>query len=206
MNGQIEQMETQLEELPLFQKIILYITLMCLFFVASWYLFGEDISLKIESKQSSIISLEEELQKNSIPSLENKIKLLKKEILDLNDKTGDISLKLKFIQTKLEQVSFIVYDEKGTAEILDELLKNSLEHNINIKMIQTKDVLGKNDTYVIVKDSIKIIGSGSYKNIILLIQYIDALNALLRVEKISVKLDEDMTNFELDLLHYGVEL
>jgi len=73
-------------------------------------------------------------------------------------------------------------------------------------MIKTKDAIGKNDTYVIVKDSIKIIGSGSYKDIISLIQYIDSLNALLRVKRISVQLEDGVTNFELDLAHYGVEL
>jgi len=206
MNEQLEDLENQLAELPLVQRIGLYLTIIISFIVASWYLFGENLYNEVQTKKNSITSLESKLQKNSMKSLEKMIKSAKKEILVLQEDITNTRYKDKFIQTKLESLGFIIFDEVGIAQILDDILKNSLKNNIDIDVLSSQAINKKGQNRIVEKESINIIGSGSFKNIIALIQYIDSLHALLKIKKISIGLDENKTIFELSISHYGVEL
>lgn len=208
MNEQLEQLESQLEELPLLHKIALYISILILLSGASWYLYGESMSEEIESKESSIAALQkrEKLQNTLIPSLQKKSQNLKEEILKLKEKSSEVTQKINFVQTKLEELRFVFFDGKETAQILDKILKKSLQQSINIEMIKIVSQDAQSDTFIIAKDSISIIGSGSYADILVLIQYIDSLKSLLKLTKISLSVEEDTTMFELNILHHGVEL
>jgi len=206
MNEQVEHLESQLEELPLTQRIALYVTIIISFSVASWYLFGETMNIDIESKKDSIIAMEKKFTKNSISSLAKGIKISKKESLVLQEELVDIRFKDRFIQGKLEALGFIIFDEMGIAQILDDILGNSLKNYIDIENISSKTIDKKDNTHIVEKEFIVIVGSGSFKNIMALIQYIDSLSALLRIKNISVKLEDDKTIFELSISHYGVEL
>ena len=206
MNDQLEQIENQLEELPLAKRIALYVSIVISFSVASWYLFGEAMNLDMQSNKDSIASLERKFTKNSIGSLAKGIKKSKQESLVLQEKLTDIRLKDRFIQGKLESLGFIIFDEMGIAQILDDILRNSLKNNIDIHSISSQKLDKKGTTHIVEKEYITIIGSGSFKSIMALIQYIDSVNALLRIKNISVKLEEGVTLFELSISHYGVEL
>ena len=206
MNEQLEQIENQLEELPLVKRIALYLTIIISFSVASWYLFGEAMNLDIESNKDSISALEIKFTKNSIGSLAKGIKKSKKESLVLQEELADIRFKDRFIQERLESLGFIIFDEMGIAQILDDILRNSLKNYIDIHNISSQAVDKKDKAHIVEKEHITIIGSGSFKSIMALIQYIDSVNALLRIKNISIKLEEDATIFELSISHYGVEL
>ena len=206
MNEQLEQLESQLAETPFAKRIILYVTIVISFIVASWYLIGEISYNEIESKETSIVSLERKLQKNSMKVLEKVTKKTKSEILVLEEEITDIKYKDKFIQAKLESLGFIIFDEMGIAQILDDVLKNSLKNSIDIELISSKNINKTEEIHIIEKEQIEISGSGSFKNIVSLIQYIDSLNALVRIKNISIYLDSEKTNFDLNVSHYGVEL
>jgi len=206
MNEQLEQLESQLAETPFAKRIILYVTIVISFIVASWYLIGEISYNEIESKETSILSLERKLQKNSMKVLEKVTKKTKNEILVLEEEITDIKYKDKFIQAKLESLGFIIFDEMGIAQILDDVLKNSLKNSIDIELISSKNINNTDEIHIIEKEQIEISGSGSFKNIVSLVQYIDSLNALVRIKNISIYLDSEKTNFDLNVSHYGVEL
>ena len=206
MNEQLEQLESQLAETPFAKRIILYVTIVISFIVASWYLIGEISYNEIESKETSIVSLERKLQKNSMKVLEKVTKKTKSEILVLEEEITDIKYKDKFIQAKLESLGFIIFDEMGIAQILDDVLKNSLKNSIDIELISSKNINKTEEIHIIEKEQIEISGSGSFKNIVSLIQYIDSLNALVRIKNISIYIDSEKTNFDLNVSHYGVEL
>lgn len=206
MNEQVEQLENQLEELPFAKRIALYMTVIISFSVASWFLFGEEMNLDIQSKKDSITALEAKFKKNSIGSLKKGIKNSKNECLVLEEELVDIRFKDRFIQEKLESLGFIIFDEMGIAQILDDILRNSLQNYIDIQNISSQNINKKDKAHVVEKEYITIVGSGSFKNVMALIQYIDSLNALLRVKNIAIKLEDDQTLFELSISHYGVEL
>ncbi|MEA2099026.1 MAG: hypothetical protein U9P72_02750 [Campylobacterota bacterium] len=206
MKDNIEQLENQLDSLPKQKRVAVYATLFISIVLASWILISEDMSIELQNQEDSILSLEKDFRKNSIKSLEQEIKKAKKESLILEEKNTEIHFKNQFIQTKLESLGFIFFDEMGIAQLLDKILKNSLEHNIDIKFVESKNKNVVFITHVLEKQSVTVNGSGSFKDIMSLIQYIDSFSALLRIKKISIDIEDDKTVFSLNISHYGVEL
>jgi len=206
MNEQLEQLEFQLAEMPTIQRIGVYLFLIIALTFASWNFFGEDLDLEIESKIEEVQTLEKKLQKNSIKSLERNIKKAKKEVLILEDSLSEARYQDQYIRSKLESMDFIFCDQIGIATVLDKVLKSSLNYGINISLIETeKEHIGFS-IHVIEKEKISIKGTGSFKSIMGLIQYIDSFKTLLRIKEITIGIDKNEdTSFIINILLYGVE-
>jgi hypothetical protein len=207
MNEQIQQLESQLSEMNPMKRLFVYGVIVLSAIYMSWVLYGESIYEEVESSEATIMSLESKLMKNSNRSLEAAILKSKKAILGFEDSINHLHFQKQFIQTKLQNIDFIYYNEAGSAQILDDILKRSIEEDINLESIQ-KRPLEKQDKKLIQKKSeILINGEGSLRSITSLHHYIESLNALLSSESLHVEIDENnATHFELRLLHYGVEL
>ena len=206
MNEQLEQLEIQLAEMSLGKKIAIYVLILLSIVYMSWYNFGEDMSVEIETKEANIVSLENKLQKNSIKSLNRAITKAKKEVLKYDEELTTLNFKNQYIRSRLESIGFIFYDEKGMAKILDDTLKSSLKNKIDISVIESTIQNKIYVPYIYVKESINVKGCGSFKSIMSLIQYIDSFKALLKIDAIVVEIDKDQTKFDLNISRYGVEL
>ena len=123
MNEQVELLESQLSEMPQSKRLGIYAVILIALVFMSWNTFGEEMYNDIETKEESIISLEQKLQKNSTRSLQVAIKKSRKESLVLEDDITNIHFKDQFLRSKLESIDFILYDQKGAAQILDDVLK-----------------------------------------------------------------------------------
>lgn len=207
MNEQLEQLELQLEEIPLAKRVALYIVILLSFLYMSWTIFGEEMFNDIETKEENIMSLEKKLQRNSIKSLDRALKKVKKDILIAEEKVNTLNFKNHYIVSKLESIGFIFYDKKGMAKILDDTLKSSLKNRIDIAVIESTPQDKIFVPYIYNKESIHIQGSGSFGHIMSLIQYIDSFNTLVKINSIVVDIDEESkTNFDLNISKYGVKL
>ena len=207
MNEQLEQLETQLDNMPLIKRVGVYAFLFIAILYGGWSFFGEEISDKIIAKEDAIALLEQKNKKNNIKSLEQMIKKTKKESLALEDDIVNLHFKEQFVRGRLESLDFIYFNDMGIAMILDGILKNSLKYNIDIKIIQYKDKEIDYAAHIEEREQIEISGDGSFKNIMQLLQYIDSINALLELRGINIDIsDDEITNFELKISHYGVEL
>ncbi|MEA1982072.1 MAG: hypothetical protein U9N39_00895 [Campylobacterota bacterium] len=207
MNEQLEDLENQLQEMPAKKRNFIYVSIIALLVFMSWSLFGEDMSLEIDSKVESVESLQTKLQKNSTRSLEKAIKNTKTKTLILEEELTNLHFKNQFVIAKLESVKFIFSDEMGLAKILDDILKESLRESIDINYVSTIEKNERETSHVIKKEIFTINGSGSFNNIMNLVQHIDSLNALLKVSNFKIYIDEeDNTNFDLNVSNYGVNL
>ncbi len=207
MNEQIEQLEFQLAEMPPAKRLGIYLFLVVALVFGSWNYFGEDLNLEIETEIDSIHQLESKLQKNSIKSIERNIKKTKKEILTIKEQISIQTYKDQFIRSKLDSMDFMFYNSMGIAKVLDHILKSSLSYGINIGYIESEKKHIAYSVHIVEKEQIAITGSGSFKSIMGLIQYIDSFKTLLRIKEITVDIDEEQnTNFTINILLYGVEL
>jgi hypothetical protein len=207
MNDQIEQLESQLSEMSPTKRLFVYGVIVLSAIYMSWVLYGESLYEEIETTETTIMSLESKLMKNSNRSLENAILKSKKAILNLEDSINHLHFQKQFIQTKFQNIDFIYYDETGSAEILDNILKRSINEAITIESIQKRALEKKDEALIQKKSEILINGEGSLRAITSLHHYIESLNALLSSQSLHVEINENnATHFELLLVHYGVEL
>ena len=145
-------------------------------------------------------------KKNSIKSFEKAIKNTKRKNLQLKEEIDNLNYKNQFIESRLESLDFINYDQAGIAQFLDDILKNSVENDVVIESIKSEDKHIGFAVHIIEKEQIVIVGSGSFKGLMALVQYIDSLSGLLRIRIITIDIEAEKTTFELSISHYGVEL
>ncbi|MEA1920564.1 MAG: hypothetical protein U9N52_12035, partial [Campylobacterota bacterium] len=121
MNEQLEQLESQLAEMSQGKRLFIYGVIFFSAIYMSWVLYAEELSQEIVTSEDQIISLESKLMKNSTRSLEKAILKSKKDILVLEDAINHLHFQKQFVQTKLQSIDFIFYNEMGSAEILDDI-------------------------------------------------------------------------------------
>ncbi|MBN2781830.1 MAG: hypothetical protein JXQ66_01155, partial [Campylobacterales bacterium] len=80
MNDKIEELESQLEDIPTQKLYFIYVVIVCSFIFLSWNQFGEGMFNEIESKEESIKALEDKIKRNSIKALETGINKTQKDI------------------------------------------------------------------------------------------------------------------------------
>jgi len=207
MNEQIQELESQLAQMSREKRFLVYGVIFAAAIYMSWVLYGETLNEEIETAQTRITSLESKLMKNSNRTLESAILKTKKTILNLEDEINHLHFETQFIQSKFQNINFIYYDEAGSAEILDDILKRSIKEAINLEAIQKRPLEAQKEQLIQEKSEILITGEGSLRAITALHHYIESLNALLSSQALHVEIDENnATHFELQLIHYGVEL
>ncbi len=207
MNEQLELLESQLSEMSAVKRIGIYITIVAALLFMSWNFFGEPLYHDIERERHAIASLEHKLQQRGTHSLERAISKCRNKILTLQDDLTNVHFKNQFLRTKLESIGFILYSQEGAAQILDDLLKQSVNHGITIDLIESEKKEHSYVPYIQEKSQIHVTGNGSFKSIIALMQYIDSLNVLMRTQSVIIGIDDNnATRFDMNLSHYGVEL
>ncbi|MEA2111478.1 MAG: hypothetical protein U9P71_05465 [Campylobacterota bacterium] len=207
MNDQIELLESQLSEMPSSKRLGIYAVILISLVFMSWNFFGEEMYNDITSKEESLISLEQKLQKNSTRSIKTAIKKSQKESLTLQDDLTNIHFKDQFLRSKLESIGFILYDQKGATQILDDVLKQSVKKGITIDIIESERRNTPYISHIVEKSLINVKGDGPFKSILSLMQYIDNLNVLMRTQMLSITINENnATYFDLNLSHYGADL
>ncbi len=207
MNEQLEQLELQLAEMPLLKRLGVYFVVFVSIVYAGWYTFGEDLSLKIESNEQKIANLEKKISKNSLKSLSSAIVKINKKILIVEDQLVTLHFKEQFVKTQLDTLNFVYYNDFGIATVLDKILKNSLSEKIDIDYLRTTKNKVDYAPHIVDQEQITIQGNGTFRGILSLIQHIDYYNALLQIQEIRVFIDEEgVTNFDLNISHFGVEI
>lgn len=207
MNEQIQELEEQLEDMPQKKLYFIYVSIVALLVFMSWNLFGESMNIEITTKENSIKVLEKKLEKNSVQVLQKAIDKTYEDNLVLKEELNELNSKDIYINNKLESIDFVFFDQMGIAHILDDILKQSVRHSVDIKMINYTDSNKLYKSNIYEKEKVDINGIASFANIMNLVQYIDSLNALLKINNIDVYIDENQSiNFTLDISHYGVEL
>ena len=207
MNEQLEEFENQLEAMPKQKLYFIYVSLVLLLLYLSWNTFGEGLTSDIEMKKNSIKSLKSKLKRNNLASIKKVIKKTEKEKLTLAEEFNDLKLKDTYISTKLESIDFIFFNQMGIAKILDDILKKSVQYSIDIDEINYENVNKLYMANIFEREHIMVKGSASFTDTMRLMQYIDSIKSLLRINEFDVYIDDsNIVNFDINISNYGAEI
>ncbi len=207
MNEQLEEFENQLEAMPKQKLYFIYVSLVLLLLYLSWNTFGEGLTSDIEMKKNSIKSLKSKLKRNNLASIKKVIKKTEKEKLTLAEEFNDLKLKDTYISTKLESIDFIFFNQMGIAKILDDILKKSIQYSIDIDEINYENVNKLYMANIFEREHIMVKGSASFTDTMRLMQYIDSIKSLLRINEFDVYIDDsNIVNFDINISNYGAEI
>ncbi|MEO1954226.1 MAG: hypothetical protein ABGW74_05945 [Campylobacterales bacterium] len=207
MNEQLEEFENQLEAMPKQKLYFIYVSLVLLLLYLSWNTFGEGLTSDIEMKKNSIKSLKSKLKRNNLASIKKVIKKTEKEKLTLAEEFNDLKLKDTYISTKLESIDFIFFNQMGIAKILDDILKKSVQYSIDIDEINYENVNKLYMANIFEREHIMVKGSASFTDTMRLMQYIDSIKSLLRINEFDIYIDDsNIVNFDINISNYGAEI
>jgi len=187
---------------------MVYASVTMLFLGISYYGFGVSLTEENEQKHAEIESMNSEIQKIN-PNLY--AKLIKKEetkILKIAQATEEEKYKSTALRVKLEGMDYLSADEKGLADILDRILKESVRLNINIEKIKIDKLEGKLTSQIEKRGSMTITGKAKIYPVQKLLRFIEAQEALLQVDYIKFNINEeeniDFPDFKIILVGYEV--
>lgn len=187
------------------QKYMLYISfLVCLYFI-----FNEIVPPMLERQNTlieNISSVEAKTEKNSINRLKRQLSTKNKDLLKVNEELELQKEDLDFLISNIYKIKYIAFSDLDWANRLDDILKYSVKNNLKISSLKISG--GVNDSVNLIKHkrTIKISGTGSYRNILAYIQYIENFNTLLEFKNIKMNLIKESVAFDFEINIYGIGL
>ncbi|MBE0491998.1 MAG: type 4a pilus biogenesis protein PilO [Sulfurospirillum sp.] len=199
---------TYMQNADIKQKFMIYASVLLVSFMLLNQ-FLPSLIEKQESLESEIASMQMEIVKNSAKRLSRDLAQTKE--LQLKEASNLEALKERssFLMANLYKVKFAFFAEKELARALNDLLKESLQKNIQINFIKnTQEKKADISELIGYKKTMIIDGNGSYMDTLKFIHYIENLELLMDIDKISLTQDTQKggVKFEIIIHMYGVGL
>jgi len=189
------------------EKREIYMTYFMIFFgifAFSYLLFWDSSFEKFEQTRKSVASLQQRiaadkrfLQKNpesKIAQLDNEIKNIKTQIIDLKDTNA-------YIKSKIETISALIYDERAWGEYLDSISTNAQKYNV--KLIQLNNEYAKNGSSFGHILDISVQTQGDYKNTLKFINSLEQSDLVVDIHDFDLKA-EDSLDSKLEISVWGI--
>jgi seryl-tRNA synthetase len=178
--------------------------MICLYFV-----FNEIVPPMLERQNTlieNISSVEAKTEKNSINTLKRQLSSKNKELLKVKEELEFQKEDIDFLMSNIYKIKYISFNDLDWANRLNDILKYSVKNNLKISSLKNSDIADNSVNIIKDKRSIKISGTGSYRNILAYIQYIENFHTLLEFKNIKMNLIKDTVAFEFEIKLYGIGL
>jgi len=172
-----------------------------------WYGWIEPMQQQIEAEKTECEQLEQKIASVDLRRVSRKLEQVKRERLKLQESLQEMEAAKRYLQSRAKRLDFIWFEQKSFLEMLDRVLKRSVELGLRIDLIESQDESGEVSPMIEKRKAVRVEGAGRFADIVKLIHYIESFNALLKVERVKISLSEEgETVFHLDLLSYGAKL
>lgn len=200
--------DIQLGAMPKNNRAMIYASVAFVILGFSYYVFGISLMEDNEAKNRKITSLQSNISKVQPTLFKELILKENKRRLELAQVYEDEKYKSTALRVKLEGMDYLSADERGLADILDRILKKSVELRINIDNIAINDIHDEVTTQIKKRGSMIIKGTAPFYSVQKLLSFIESQESLLLVDHIYFDLNEEKKNpypsFEITLIGYEV--
>ena len=172
-----------------------------------YYLWIEPMEREIETEQGQIARLQRQIAQVRLRQINAMLAKTKKERMVLQERLDRADAAKRYLQSVAHRYDFIWFDQKSFLEMLDRVLKRSVDLGVRLDVVETFDENGSVSPLIEKKKRVVMEGGGAFGDIVRLVHYIESFNALLKVTLLRVEADEKGgTLFHLELLSYGAKL
>ncbi|WP_201352409.1 type II secretion system protein GspM [Hydrogenimonas urashimensis] len=203
----LRETESQLEAFPPAKRMALTAGTALMIVALGWYGWIEPLGEQIDAARMECRQLEQKIAAVDLRRIERKLEEVKKRRMELEEKVQETAAAKRYLQSRAKRLDFIWFEQKSFLEMLDRVLKRSVELGLRIDLIESSDDKGGVSPMIERRKRVRIDGAGDFPDIVRLIHYIESFNALLKVEGVKIGLDKkNETLFHLDLVSYGAKL
>jgi hypothetical protein len=165
------------------------------------------LSEKKKEKEREIERIDRELSKIDLTKLRKTIEKVRLERLSLVDRLEKEKALKRSLEARTRALSFIWFDQGRFLSMLDKILQRSVILGIRLDLIESVNAQGNVTPLIEKKKVVTLQGAGDFASIVKLVHYIESFEALIKVERFDVELNEEgALHFEASFIHYGVAL
>ena len=203
----LEDTEAQFEAFSPAKRIIITVGTALMVVMLGWYVWIEPLQQQVDAERMECQQLAQKIASIDLHRIAQKLQEVKNERLKLLESIEEMRAAKRYLQSRAKALDFIWFEQKSFLEMLDRVLKRSVELGLRIDLIESWDESGEVSPMIERKKTVHVEGAGEFAQIVKLVHYIESFNALLKVEHLEIGLDEKgETLFHLDLLNYGGKL
>ncbi len=203
----LRETETQFEAFSPAKRLIITVGTALMILLLGWFGWIEPMEQEIDAKRMECEQLEQKIDAVDLRRVNVKLQQVKRERLALEESLREMEAAKRYLQSRAKKLDFIWFEQKSFLEMLDRVLKKSVDLGIRIDLIESRDEEGDVSPMIRKEKSVHIDGAGRFADIAKLIHYIESFHALLKVESLKIALnDEGETLFHLDMVSYGAKL
>lgn len=183
---------------------MIYIMLAAVIFSFAYLLFWDTSEAGFKTKRSQVTSLESKILTDNIFLQQNpasKIITLEKETKQANKEMLNYKKNNLYIKNRLEEISFLIYDEQTWGEYLHSISKNARLNNIKIinlnnKYAENKGVFG----HIL---DIKLKTTGDYSNTVNFINSLEKSDLVVDIHGLNISALDRLTS-DLNISVWGI--
>lgn len=181
-----------------YTSAIVFAFLIYLFFYDSSALFLEQS--KVAYKRSELRTKELNL---NMPN-QNELTQNNKSIDNLKSLFNDTNAQNEYFDSKLKELSFLLFDEQSWAKFLNQIIVDAKDSNVNILNLQNNQ---KSINQNIVSENLKIELelSATYQNLLNFINKLESSKLVVEISKLNISSDKNELKASLSLSVWGIK-
>ena len=181
-----------------------YIMIFSIIFAFSYLFFWDSSFEEFEEKRQNVITLSNKIDADKqylqinpeslIASLDAEIVALNNQIIEKRDINA-------YIKSKIETISFLIYDERTWGEYLDSISTNAQKYSMKISNFTNKYAL-EQSSFGHVLD-ITVTSSGNYENTLSFINSLEQSDLVVDIHSLTIAADKKLVS-DLNISVWGI--
>ena len=181
-----------------------YAMIFAVIFALSYLLFWDTSESDFKSKRAQVVSYESKITNDEIFLQQNPMNKIKKIENDIKKTEAQIVIfkeNNQYIKNKIEEISFLIYDEQTWGEYLHSISKNAKRNNI--KILDLNNVYAKNNTTFGHILDITLKTTGNYKNTINFINSLEESDLVIDLHSLKIEALNKLSS-DLNISVWGI--
>ncbi|QOP40919.1 hypothetical protein [Sulfurimonas marina] len=201
----LHKIDTAFKDKPKRDIQMIYVMLVVGIFAFSYLLFWDSSFKGFEKTRAKVVSLEKKINTDEMylqRNPESIIVNLNNEIKRIDQKTALTKESNNYIKSKIETISFLIYDEQRWGEYLDSITTNAQKYNMKLSEFTNKYAkTGKSFGHVL---DISVKGTGSYTNSLKFINALEQSELVVDLHDFSITAEDRKLYSDLNLSVWGI--
>jgi len=202
----LRETEEQLASFGPLKRGVVTLAALAMVVAGGWYGWIEETRTRIDEVSARTAGLERQIGQIDLRRLAQRVEHMRQKRLETVEELHESERAVGFLRTKMGGIRKFGFDQEMEAELLDAILKRSVELGLRIERIESVNDPADLTPLLERKKRLRIEGEGAFAPIVKLVYHIESLNMLAKIGSLGLRLDRNgATLFTIDLLAYGVK-
>ena len=183
---------------------VVYLIIFASIVTFSYFMFWESAEAEFNEKRAQVVNIEQKITADELYLQENpmtKITKIENQIKNAELDTIKYKENNQYIKTKIEEISFLIYDEQTWGEYLHSISINAKKHNI--KIMHLNNVYAENNTTFGHILDISLKTTGKYQNTINFINSLEESDLVIDLHDLNIEALNKL-NSDLNISVWGI--